>query len=108
MRWSGAAESRSASNSFDSVRPRRALKDGMRTGLFAILILALATSAAPARQLSPPKPDQPAPPEKTLPLKRAGGGNPCAAFGPGFVRVEGSDTCVKLGGAIGIGVSGGR
>ncbi len=89
----------------------------MRTGAPAILIpvmtLALATSvlstsAAPARQVSPHKPDQSAPPTKTLPLKRAGGGNPCAAFGPGFVKVEGSDTCVKIGGAIGIGVSGGR
>lgn len=39
------------------------------------------------------------------PLKRAP--NPCAAFGPGFVKVEGSDTCIRLGGSIGIGVSGG-
>ena len=29
--------------------------------------------------------------------------NPCASFGPGFVKVEGSDTCVKLGGGIGVG-----
>ncbi len=31
----------------------------------------------------------------------------CAEFGAGFVRVEGSDTCVRLGGSIGIGVGGG-
>ena len=24
----------------------------------------------------------------------------CAAFGAGFVKLEGSDTCVKLGGAV--------
>ncbi len=46
-------------------------------------------------------------PRKTLekPLKRAP--NPCAAFGPGFVKVEGSDTCVRLGGSISIGTGGG-
>ena len=32
--------------------------------------------------------------------------NPCAQFGSGFVRVEGSDTCVKIGGSIAIGVGG--
>ena len=39
-------------------------------------------------------------PVKPLPLKGATSGHSCAAFGPGFVKVEGSDTCVKLGGAI--------
>ena len=28
--------------------------------------------------------------------------NPCAQFGPGFGRVEGSDTCVRIGGSVGI------
>ncbi|MBI5132150.1 MAG: hypothetical protein HZA66_22125 [Rhodopseudomonas palustris] len=32
--------------------------------------------------------------------------NPCAAFGAGFVQVEGSTTCVKLGGGIDVGVGG--
>mgnify|MGYP000865723958 CR=1 FL=1 len=31
----------------------------------------------------------------------------CAEFGPGFVKLEGSETCVKIGGGIGIGVGGG-
>ena len=31
----------------------------------------------------------------------------CAEFGAGFVRAEGSDTCVRIGGSIGIGVTGG-
>jgi hypothetical protein len=46
-------------------------------------------------------------PRKTLekPLSRAP--NPCAAFGPGFVKVEGSDTCVRLGGSISVGTGGG-
>lgn len=28
----------------------------------------------------------------------------CAAFGPGFVKVEGSDTCVRIGGSVSVGV----
>lgn len=46
-------------------------------------------------------------PRKTLekPLKRPP--NPCAEYGAGFVKLEGSDTCVRLGGSIGIGAGGG-
>ncbi|MCO5129348.1 MAG: hypothetical protein M9932_02135 [Xanthobacteraceae bacterium] len=33
--------------------------------------------------------------------------NSCAAFGPGFVKLEGSDTCVRIGGSISVGVGGG-
>jgi hypothetical protein len=43
---------------------------------------------------------------KDLPLKGMVTGNSCAAYGPGFVKLEGSDTCVQLGGSIGIGVGG--
>jgi hypothetical protein len=32
--------------------------------------------------------------------------NSCAAFGVGFVKVDGTDTCVKIGGAVSIGVGG--
>lgn len=46
-----------------------------------------------------PRAEQPA---KLLPLKGATSGNPCAAFGPGFVKVEGSDTCVHVGGTMSI------
>jgi hypothetical protein len=35
-----------------------------------------------------------------LPPTKSAGGNPCAAFGPGFVKVAGSDTCVKVGGTF--------
>ncbi|WFU52170.1 hypothetical protein QA639_20900 [Bradyrhizobium pachyrhizi] len=48
---------------------------------------------------------------KILPPKSATRSNPCASYGPGFVKVEGSDTCVKLGGAVSVGggmSSGGR
>jgi hypothetical protein len=30
----------------------------------------------------------------------------CAEYGPGFMPVQGSSTCVKIGGSIGVGVGG--
>lgn len=38
------------------------------------------------------------------PPKQAG--NPCAQFGPGFAPAAGSDTCVRIGGGISVGVGG--
>ena len=80
----------------------------MRTIVLMLVVAALPASTALAQQVSPHKPDKAAPPDKLLPLKGAPGGNSCAAFGPGFVKVEGSDSCVKIGGAtsIGVGASG--
>jgi hypothetical protein len=40
---------------------------------------------------------------RLLPLKGAAGSNSCAAYGPRFVRVNGTDTCMQIGGAVGIG-----
>ncbi len=73
----------------------------MRTIVLALLIAALPGAVALAQQASPHKPEKPAPSDKLLPLKGASSGNACAAFGPGFVKVEG--TCVKIGGAVSIG-----
>jgi hypothetical protein len=72
-----------------------------RLFLFALLVAALAWPAA-AEPLQPQKPAQTA----AKPPPRSPQANPCAAFGPGFVRMEGSDTCIKLGGGIGFGVGG--
>jgi hypothetical protein len=80
-----------------------AIKGVMRTILLALVLAALPLPAALAQQASPHKPDKPAPSDRLLPLKGAANGNSCAAFGPGFVKVEGSDTCVKIGGATSIG-----
>jgi hypothetical protein len=81
----------------------------MRTILLALAIAALPASTALAQQLGPHKPDKAALSGKLPPLKGASSGNSCAAFGAGFVKVEGSDSCVKIGGAtsIGAGASGG-
>ncbi|GAB1716382.1 MAG: hypothetical protein NTAFB05_14240 [Nitrobacter sp.] len=46
------------------------------------------------------KAEQPA--RKAAPPAR----KPCAEFGPGFVWVEGSSSCVRIGGGIGVGGGG--
>ncbi|MCK7476078.1 MAG: hypothetical protein MZV49_27220 [Rhodopseudomonas palustris] len=53
----------------------------------------LGRAAAPAAARAPAR-QQP---------QRPAASNPCAVFGPGFVRMAGSDTCIKLGGATSIG-----
>ncbi len=66
-----------------------------------VILVALLASSATAEPLDKAVMDQA--PAKRLPLKSATSGNSCAAFGPGFVKVEGSDTCVKVGGAMQVG-----
>ena len=79
----------------------------MRKPLLAIVAAALLpASIALAEQSSHRKPDKPAASGKLLPLKGTAVGNSCAAFGPGFVKVDGTETCVKIGGAVSIGVGG--
>jgi len=74
----------------------------MRNILLAIVVAML--PAAAAEPSSSQKPDKPLGSGRLLPLKGAGAGNSCAAYGPGFVKLDGTDTCVKIGGAVGIGV----
>jgi hypothetical protein len=64
-----------------------------------VLLIAVA-AFLPAIALAdpPPRPGKPLPP--TTPRAAV---NPCAAFGPGFVSLDGSSTCVRLGGGIGAG-----
>ena len=75
----------------------------MRKSLLAIIALTWTGAAAlAAEQTSHPKSDKAAPAARQLPLKRATSGNSCAAYGAGFVKAEGTDTCVKIGGAVSI------
>lgn len=74
----------------------------MRTHFLAILIVALLGSAALADSVNRPKLDYTTPPDR-LPPPKSAAANRCAAFGPGFVKVEGTDTCVKVGGSIMVG-----
>lgn len=77
----------------------------MRIYLLAMLLAALSASVVLAGPVKRPKPDYATPSDRLPPLKSAAR-NRCAAFGPGFVKVEGSDTCVKVGGAVQVGVGG--
>ncbi|MCK1734765.1 hypothetical protein IVA79_12535 [Bradyrhizobium sp. 138] len=73
----------------------------MRTKLL-VLISLLTTSAAAAEALRLPPAERPQA-GTTVPLKGAAGkarAGSCASYGPGFVMVEGTGTCVKIGGSI--------
>jgi hypothetical protein len=71
-----------------------------------IVVAVLSASASSAQQSRDRKPDKPAAPAPLGPAKAAA--NPCAEYGPGFVRIEGSSTCMKIGGSFGVGVGGSR
>ena len=77
----------------------------MRNTLLALFIALLTASSALAEPPSGEKPRKSASPDRLLPVKRAGSSSACAAYGPGFVEVEGTRTCVKVGGAVSIGAS---
>jgi len=77
----------------------------MRNVLVAIVVAMLSASTAAAQFSGTPKPDKATPSSKLLSAK--GAVNPCAAFGPGFVKVDGTNTCVKISGAVSIEVGGG-
>ncbi|TYO67259.1 hypothetical protein FXV83_06480 [Bradyrhizobium hipponense] len=68
-----------------------------------ILICLATTSATAAESLRLPPPERPQA-GKALPLKGASGGrtraSACASYGPRFVMVEGTGTCVEIGGSI--------
>jgi hypothetical protein len=73
----------------------------MRTILPVIVLAVLSVSAAPAQQLRDGKPNRQA---KSLPPRPAKvAPNPCAEYGAGFVRIEGSSTRMKIGGSLGVG-----
>ena len=72
-----------------------------------MMVVVLPSAATAAEQLRLQKPDKAAASDKPLPLKRSS--NACAEYGAGFVKIEGTSTCMKIGGAVsvGAGVSGG-
>jgi hypothetical protein len=83
----------------------------MRNILLAVTVTILPAMTAMAEAPRGPKPDKPATSARQLPLKGAGAGDACAAYGAGFVKVEGTGTCIQIGGSVAIGIgtsSGGR
>ena len=81
----------------------------MRKSLLVMFAVVLASIAARAEQPRLQKPDNAATSGKPIPLKRSNSANACAEYGAGFVKIEGTNTCMKIGGAVsvGAGVSGG-
>jgi hypothetical protein len=79
----------------------------MRKSLLVIAVLLLPGSTALAEPPDFQKSEKAAL-GKALPLKGASSASSCAAYGPGFVKVEGSGTCVRVGGAISVGVGASR
>lgn len=75
----------------------------MRKILLVIMVGVLPASMALAEPPNSQKPArQPAAADRPLPTKGARAVNSCTGYGPGFVKVDGTETCVKLGGGIGI------
>ncbi|MGV7216805.1 hypothetical protein [Bradyrhizobium sp. UFLA05-112] len=72
--------------------------------LSIIAIGCLAISSASAETARLPTSERSPPTGKVLPLKGTGNANACAAYGPGFVKVEATGSCVKIGGALDVGV----
>lgn len=76
-------------------------------------VLIVGISFATSAQADPPGSGKPFKPDtggKLLPLKGGGAvpGNSCAAYGTGFIKVEGTDSCVKIGGGVRVDVHGAR
>lgn len=75
----------------------------MRATVLIFICLAT-TSATAAESLRLPATERPQA-GKALPLKGATGtarASSCASYGPRFIMVEGTGTCVKIGGSISI------
>jgi hypothetical protein len=79
----------------------------MRKSLLVIAALLLPAPSALGQQPGLQKSEKAVTSGKTLPLKGASSASSCAAYGPGFVKLEGSDTCVKVSGAFSVGVGAG-
>ena len=75
----------------------------MRKFLLVMIAVVLPAAAAVAEQPRPQKSGKAATPGKVLPLKRSNSANACAEYGAGFVKIEGTSTCMKIGGAVSIG-----
>jgi hypothetical protein len=76
----------------------------MRKSLLVITALMLPAFGALAQQSGLHQSDRAATSGKTLPLKGVSSASSCAAYGPGFVKVEGTGTCVQVGGSVSVGV----
>jgi Porin subfamily len=72
----------------------------MRNILLIVALATLSISTAAADSLTPRKHSRNPIAGKPLAAERLGRSHACAAYGPGFVAVDGTDTCVKVGGSV--------
>ena len=70
-----------------------------------LLILVLPIASPSAEQTRPLKVDQRGN-GKNLPVKESRPDNSCAAYGAGFVKIAGTNTCVQVGGSISVSAGG--
>lgn len=74
----------------------------------SVLLVPVTAPSALAQQLDlkaqRPRPDD----SKRKPVARPRSASSCREYGAGYVRVEGTGTCVRLGGGISVGVGGSR
>ena len=77
----------------------------MRSLLVPVIVALLPASMALA-QSGNPKTDLSIAPSKLLPVKQPQSGNSCAAYGPDYVKVEGTGMCVQISGSVSVGVGG--
>jgi hypothetical protein len=71
--------------------------------LSAAVGLCAASASLAASPGLPAVPTRPVTSAKPVPRAGAITINPCSAYGPNFARVDGTDTCVKIGGAVSVG-----
>lgn len=73
------------------------------TLLVAAMVLPLAAHAQETNEKNVRKPNDT---RTARPAERPSGMKPCPEYGAGFYRVAGSDTCVRIGGGVGVDVGG--
>jgi hypothetical protein len=78
----------------------------MRSIVLAIVVLTPLAALSRAEPLRLDQAEKAATSAKPMPTRPALSRGGCAAFGAGFAKVDGSDTCVKIGGAASVGVGG--
>ena len=62
-------------------------------------LIAAPAFAESSRPLKFDQPDR----SKSLPVKERKYDSSCAAYGAGFVKIDGTGTCVKIGGSVSVG-----
>ena len=82
------------------------LRKPLILSLAALMALAWGNVASAQQHKNKPR-KQSATEATTAPVPRSPSHNPCAQYGAGFTRMPGSDTCIRIGGSVGV-EAGGR